>query len=46
MPTIDKFSGKKITIPEDRVYFPAQGLWAKRNSSSVRFGLTEPFLLM
>ena len=46
MAIIEKFLGRRVAIPEDRHYFPRQGLWAKRGEREIVFGLTEPFLVM
>ncbi len=46
MPFVEKFLGRGVDIPEDRRYFPGQGLWAKAQGRGVFFGLTEPFLVL
>lgn len=43
---IEKFLGKEIKIPEDRVYNSRQGLWAKLEESEIVFGLTEPAIVL
>ena len=46
MATIEQFLGKRVTIPEDRQYYPRQGLWVKAKNAAVFFGLTEPALVL
>jgi glycine cleavage system H protein len=46
MAYIEEFLGKRVTIPEDRYYYPKQGLWAKPKDTAVIFGLTEPALVL
>jgi glycine cleavage system H protein len=46
MAFIEKFSGKKVEIPEDRRYVVAPGLWAKTEGLELRFGFTEPELVL
>ncbi len=46
MAYIEKFLGERVTIPEDRRYYPRQGLWAKPKDGMVVFGLTEPALVL
>ena len=46
MVVIEKFLGQRVTIPEDRLYAPKQGLWAKAASKEITFGLTEPALVL
>ncbi len=46
MAVIEKFLGKQVMIPEDRVYAPASGLWGKAGSPGIVFGLTEPALVL
>ena len=46
MAYIEQFLGKRVTIPEDRYYYPGQGLWAKPKDEAVVFGLTEPALVL
>jgi glycine cleavage system H protein len=46
MATIEKFLGKRVEVPEDRRYVVKPGLWAKAEGPEVRFGLTEPELVL
>jgi glycine cleavage system H lipoate-binding protein len=43
---IDKFLAKRVQIPEDRRYYPEQGLWAKSDEKWIIVGLTEPALVL
>ncbi len=46
MAYIEKFLGRRVDIPEDRRYYPKPGVWAQEDGRDVRFGLTEPFLVL
>jgi glycine cleavage system H lipoate-binding protein len=46
MAVIEKFLGKTVTIPEDRLYALQTGIWAKAASQEIFFGLTEPALVL
>ncbi len=46
MAVIEKFLGRQVTIPEDRMYAPASGLWGQTTASGIVFGLTEPALVL
>ena len=46
MAIIEKFLGKQVKIPEDRMYAPASGLWGKTALPGIVFGLTEPALVL
>ena len=46
MAVIEKFLGKRVEIPEDRKYYPKQGLWAKPESDGMTLGFTEPALVL
>ena len=46
MAHIEKFLGKRVEVPEDRRYVVKSGLWAKAEGPEVRFGLTEPELIL
>jgi glycine cleavage system H protein len=46
MAYIEKFLGKKVEIPEDRRYEVKPGLWVKPEGLELRFGLTEPELIL
>lgn len=43
---IEKFLGKKVAVPEDRRYVVKPGFWGKAEGPAVRFGLTEPELIL
>jgi len=45
MAIIERFLGKKISIPENLRY-SSQGLWARLEAQSIVFGFTEPALLL
>ena len=46
MPVIDKFLGHRVDIPEDRRYYAKQGLWAQTVDPYIRFGLSQPALVL
>jgi len=46
MAVIEKFLGQRVEIPEDRKYYPKQGLWAKPEDDEMVFGFTEPALVL
>jgi glycine cleavage system H protein len=46
MAYIEKFLGKRVEVPEDRRYVVKPGLWAKAEGPEMRFGLTEPELVL
>jgi len=46
MPVIEKFLGQCVEIPEDRQYYPKQGLWAKPENDVMVFGFTKPALVL
>jgi len=46
MAVIEKFLGQRVEIPEDRKYYPKQGLWAKTEDDDIVFGFTEPALVL
>jgi glycine cleavage system H lipoate-binding protein len=46
MAVIEKFLGQRVEIPEDRKYYPKQGLWAKPKEYDMIFGFTEPALVL
>lgn len=43
---IEKFLGKTLTLPEDRRYAPAEGLWVREAGDRLEVGLAEPAVLM
>ncbi len=46
MAFIEKFSGRRVEIPEDRNYHAKQGLWAKSGDEEIILGLTEPAIIL
>jgi glycine cleavage system H protein len=44
MAVIDRFLGRSVEVPEDRLYDARQGFWARRDGDEVVFGLSEPAL--
>ncbi|MFZ0242477.1 MAG: hypothetical protein WAL90_12595 [Desulfobacterales bacterium] len=46
MAVIEKFLGKIVEVPEDRRYFPKQGLWGRQQDQAIVFGLTQPALVL
>jgi glycine cleavage system H protein len=46
MAFIEKFLGKRVSVPGDRRYLGKQGLWAKSNQEFIIFGFTEPALVL
>ncbi|MFZ0613425.1 MAG: hypothetical protein WAM73_14395 [Desulfobacterales bacterium] len=46
MAVIEKFLGKTVEVPEDRRYFPKQGLWGRQQDQGIVFGLTQPALVL
>ncbi len=46
MVVIEKFLGKIVEVPEDRRYFPKQGLWGRQQDQAIVFGLTQPALVL
>jgi glycine cleavage system H protein len=46
MAAIEKFLGQRVEIPEDRQYYPKQGLWAKPEDDAMVFGFTKPALVL
>ena len=46
MAVIEKFLGQRVEIPEDRLYYAKQGLWAKSEGNEMVFGFTEPALVL
>lgn len=46
MTVVEKFLGTRVSIPDERRYIAKQGLWAKSNKEFIRFGLTEPALIL
>lgn len=46
MAFIEKFLGRRVEIPEDRRYFPKQGLWAKKGDRGIVWGISQPALVL
>jgi glycine cleavage system H lipoate-binding protein len=46
MAIIEKFLGQRVEIPEDRKYYPKQGLWVKPENDSLILGFTKPTLIL
>ena len=46
MMVIEKFLGQRVTIPEDRRYWPLQGLWAKQREQTIVIGFSQPALIL
>ena len=46
MAFIEKFLGQRVEIPEDRLYYAKQGLWAKSQGNQMVLGFTEPALVL
>ena len=46
MAHIEKFLGKRVEVPEDRRYVVKPGLWANAEGTEVRFGVTEPEVVL
>jgi glycine cleavage system H protein len=46
MPVIEQFLGERVEIPDDRRYWPKQGLWAKQADDGVEFGFSQAALLL
>jgi len=46
MAVIEKFLGKRVTLPDNLRYFVKQGLWARLDGSAVTFGFSEPALAL
>ncbi|MGD2014075.1 MAG: hypothetical protein PVH37_10280 [Desulfobacterales bacterium] len=46
MAVIEKFLGQRVEIPEDRIYYAKQGLWAKAQDEEMVLGFTAPALVL
>lgn len=46
MAVIESFLGQRATIPEDRRYHVEQGLWARLKDDGIRFGLSQPAMVL
>lgn len=46
MAATERFLGRRLEIPEDRLYDARQGFWARRDGHDVVFGLTDPALAL
>jgi glycine cleavage system H lipoate-binding protein len=46
MAVIEKFLGRRVTLPDNLRYFVKQGLWARLDDSAITFGFSEPALTL
>jgi glycine cleavage system H protein len=46
MAVIEKFLGRRVTIPDNLHYYSKQGLWARLDGSTITFGFSEPALTL
>lgn len=46
MAIIEKFLGRRVTLPDNLRYFVKQGLWARLDDRTIVFGFTEPALTL
>ena len=46
MAVIEKFLGQRVEIPEDRIYYAKQGLWAKAQDDETVLGFSTPALVL
>jgi len=46
MAVIEKFLGRRVTLPDNLRYFVKQGLWARLDDSAIIFGFSEPALTL
>ena len=46
MAVIEKFLGRRVTLPDNLRYFVKQGLWARLDDSTITFGFSEPALTL
>lgn len=46
MAVIDQFLGQRVMIPEGRRYHLNQGLWGRLEDRTIRFGLSQPKLVL
>jgi len=46
MAVIEKFLGRSVEIPEDRLYDPKSGVWAQISGQEIVFGLSRPALIL
>jgi glycine cleavage system H protein len=46
MAIIEKFLGQRVTLPDNLRYFVKQGLWARRDDSTITFGFSEPAMTL
>lgn len=46
MAVIEKFLGRRVTLPDNLRYFVKQGLWARLDDRTIIFGFTEPALTL
>ena len=46
MAVIEKFLGRRVTLPDNLRYYTKQGLWARLDNSTITFGFSEPALTL
>ena len=46
MAVIQKFLGQQVSVPEDRMYHPPQGLWVSQNDTVLTVGISQPTLVL
>ena len=46
MAVIEKFLGRRVTLPDNLRYYVKQGLWAKLDDRTIVFGFSEPALTL
>ena len=46
MAVIEKFLGRRVTLPDNLRYFVKQGLWARLDDRTIVFGFSEPALTL
>lgn len=46
MAVIETFSGRRVEIPETLRYHAKQGLWAEKSGTAIRFGFTQPAIVL
>lgn len=46
MAVIEKFLGRRVTLPDNLRYFVKQGLWARLDENAITFGFSEPALTL
>lgn len=46
MAVIEKFLGRRVSLPDNLRYFVKQGLWARLDDNTITFGFSEPALTL